>query len=519
MVEPLRTQEKNRQDFQSVQELLVGSSVAVEGPERARAMVALYRDWFERQAGARHEHHKNLSGIWTPNLVRSHRTRDYLEDTPYTGDLPYGPALFAGQGNFTETLFGGLAYHVDREVILSLGNRLTEIGAQQLLGEAESRPRVPLALQESFSPQARHGEQVILYNSKNSPEGIDFEALQAALVRAIDIPGGLRIRSKNGRRMNERRYDIRFKIPASISWDGREHRIALEFSARLPRQPGGNLLTQVLEFFSATNGRPAQHYQHEAATVIHLEELILARQGSIKVILDRGTKEERRLEPDRMLGTKLAGLLSQTAGGFFEKSYWQGSANGQSRTVLLDNEGPPQAMQREQSLAFDEDDHELRLSTMSVSSAPHKTQIVEKHERLENGKSVFEMTELRFLSAKDDRELMAICFNTGIGRGVRDLGYRCDREQKGRFAFRVDGKMGFSYGDFVVSKTRQVGMDQDNSPIYYSNLVLKPKFPRDMKNKLIILHVVHSRDGVYTETQIVPRKIVHPPEFQLQGVL
>lgn len=505
MVKPVGSVDKNQHDVEFI-----------EGPRQAREAIVLYRDWFERQADQKHRHHQNLSGIWTPSLVRSHATRDYLEDLPYAGEVPYGPALFAGQSNFSETLFGGLAYHVDREVVLGLGKRLTEIGAQQLMGDDDSRPRLHLGLQEVFSPKARPGEQVVLYNSKNSPRDIDYVKLEESLVRAIDIPGGLRIRHKNGRTAQERRYNVHFKIPAATSWDGKEHTLALEFTARLPRKAGGNPLTQLLVFFDAVNGRPAHHYQHEAATVIHLGEMVFARKNSVKVVLDRGTSGEKQVEPDRLFGTKLVALLSQTAGGFFEKSYWQSSKNGQIQAVLVGKNGQAHAMKRERSTAFDEDDDELRLSTLSLPSSPHKTQVVEKREVLENGKSAFEMTELRFLSVQNDRELMAIAFNTGIGRGVRDLGYRCDKEQKGRFAFRVDGITGFSYGEFKVSATRQIGMDETGLPVYYTNIVLTPKFPIDMKNKLIVLHVVHSKAGVYTETQVVPRQVIHPPEFQLQ---
>lgn len=498
-----------RQETQDTEGMSRSRSTLPDTPRRAREILSVERDFFERQAGRKHEFHRKLGGIWSPGLVRSSQTRSFFEALPYAGEVSYGRPLFADQPNYTETLFGGMAYHVDREVVLSFKNRLTEVGALHLSRPDATVARAPFVLQENHSTTARPGEQAVIYSGNQVPDGIDMRFFEAALVKAYDVPGGVSIRKKNGPRAGGRHYDVRFEIPAAISWDGLNHTVRLRFSARLPQQTGGNATTRLFEFFGAVNGRPAQHYQHEAATVIRLEELIFAKGTSVKLTLDPGTAAEQQLEPDRILGAKLVLLLSQTAGGFFEKAFWQTQDGQNLKTTLESPDGQSHGARQVSHMSYDENDQEQRVTTWSFFSAPHKTRIAENHLVLPNGRSVFEMSELKFLDAKDNRELMAVSFNTGIGRGIRDLGFFHDKKQIGRFAFRVDGITGFAYGDFVVSPTRQIGIDDQGSPRYYTSIVLTPRFSRDMKNKLIILHVLHTQDGVYTETQIVPRKVVH----------
>lgn len=492
--------------------VLRSHSQTLTAPERAREILSVYRDWHERESGQMHERPRFLSKIWSPGAVRANQTQLYFDSLPYAGELPYGAALFAKQPNFSEVLFGGLAYNVDREIVFSMHNRLTEIGTQKLSAGDDGKVKVPLVLQESHAPDAPPGSQAVLYSADQLPSSLTAANLEAALVRAFKIPGRIQIKKQAKPGLGESRYEIRFVLPADLSWDGQDHTVKLDFEVQVPERKGNNGLTGLLKFFGALNGRPAQHYQHDAATVIHLKELSFAKSNSIRLVIDAGTPRQKNLTPDTVLGSKLVLILSQTAGGFFEKAFWQARDGRGIKSELVDARGTQHDLKPERQAVYDEDDHELRLTSLSLDGAPYQTQVVEKRLMLPSGASVFETKEMRFLSVGNQSELMAIQFNTGIGRGIRDLGYRCDVAQKGRFAFRVDGITGFAYGDFVVSPTRQIATDASGSPHYYTSIVLTPKFSRDMKNKRIILHVLHTKEGVYTETQVVPRKVVWPPK-------
>lgn len=481
-------------------------------PERAREILSVYRDWHERESGQTHERPRFLAGIWSPDVVRANQTQLYLDSLSYAGELPYGAVLFAGQPNFSESLFGGLAYHVDREVVFSMYNRLTEIGSQKLAAGEDGPAMVPLVLQENHASDVPPGSQAVLYSADQLPPSLNATSLEAALVRTYKIPGRVQIKKHAIAGLGKNHYEVRFAIPADLSWDGQDHTVKLDFEVWVPERRGHNGITGMLRFFGSVNGRPAQHYQHDAATVIHLQELSFAQQDSIHLVIDPGTPNKKNVTPDTVLGSKLVLLLSQTAGGFIEKSFWQARGGRGIKAGLVDANGAQHDLKPERQVVYDLDDHEQRLTTLFLDGAPYQTQVLEERLQLPSGASVFETREMRFLSVGDHSELMAIQFNTGIGRGIRDLGYRCDVAQKGRFAFRVDGITGFAYGDFVVSPTRQIATDASDSPCYYTSIVLTPQFSRDMKNKRIILHVLHTKEGVYTETQVVPRKVVWPPK-------
>ena len=263
----------------------------------------------------------------------------------------------------------------------------------------------------------------------------------------------------------------------------------------------------MLDLLNLINGRPAQHFQNSGAAVIKLDELIFAQQKLIDLVIDPGTTQAK---PDKLFGSKLVLLLSQTAGGIFERRYFQQFTASGSTLYQQTDDDTVVSPQLSYSQDITVGDMETRVTEMTHKIAPYKKKFIEEARSLESGQKVYELKEIQIHSPDDATEFMAISFNSGDNQGIRDLGYQVNQAQKGRFKFRVEVRDGFAYGDFRVSATKNITKAYDATPTYYTSIELTPRFSPDMKNKIIIIHVVHSAEGVYTETQIVPRKIVHP---------
>lgn len=409
----------------------------------------------------------------------------------------------------------GMAYHVDREVVLSLGGRLTEIGTQGITLQDGSSLPLDMILQEvpKDKPPEEDGRQVILISKNDNP--FDKNQLAAALVETLELEDAIRVQKSQPDRKRNQKIIVDFKMPASISWDGLEHDIHLEYEVKVPKIGRKNFDSFLPSLLGLVNGRPAQHYQNKAAAVIYLQEMIFAKRKSVTLILDKGKFEERVVNPDRFFGKELAMLLTQTAGGFFERRLYQDLTQEEVSLHQKPDSEEIIPLLNQSSFEKNADGKVMRVTDVSYAASLYQTRYQEDEVDIGDGKKAYELKEIQFLSGDGLTELMAIVFNTGDGRGIRDLGYESLQEQEGRFKFRIEGQDGFAYGDFVVSKTEERAQDSNGFPIYYTSIVLMPKYSKDMKNKKIIIHVVHSRDGVYTETQVVPITLVHPPVFEL----
>lgn len=461
--------------------------------------IAPFRDIYERQEGTMEpEINKTLNRGWTPDFVRECKTRCWFNGTKVS-EAAYERALFPDQPNFTEALFRGLGYDVDREVVLSLGKRLTELGTQRVRTSSGAFDDIMLNLQE----HGDSGEQALIYTREaNSP--IAYDSFEASLIRAYDIPGAVKIEKTSPDSDRIQKVHAEYSLPAAITWDRKSHTVVLDFDAKLPKEGKKNFITGLMRFIGMNNGRPAQHYQDTAGAVIDLEEILFAEKKSIRLAIDG----EPAL-PDKLNGNRLVLLLSQTAGGFFEGKYYQRTGdNGISIFQNTDTAVVPP--NRTQLLAG-----KTRITTIGLSAAPYSANYYEEEIPLNGEQTAYELKEIRFFSADGSRDFIDISFSTGNGRGMRDLGFFSPREQKGRFKFRVNGRDGFAFGDFTVSPTYRIGGD-DGNPVYYTSVVLDPKHSKDMANKRIVLHVVQTREGVYSETQVVPLKVVTPPPFEIE---
>lgn len=468
-----------------------------------------YREEFEAQQGQKHEYHKGLAGIWTPGFVKKCRAKAYFNHSKGEAFDYDMPPLFEGQTNINETLLGGMAYHVDREVVLSFGSRLSELGTQEVVLSDGSQASMDLVLQEvpADKPPQEDGRQVIVLDGDQE---LDYQQLEAALVEVLQITEAVSITKTEPDKRRRQQVSAQFKIPKEISWDEDEHEVRLAFEVKLPKEGKKNFDSLLPSLLGLVNGRPAQHYQNQAAAVIELQEMIFGKKKSVVLTVDG-----QDAEPDRFLGKTLAMLLTQTAGGIFEKKYFQHLSGDQVQLYQKTDQQvvvQPQLVYHQPEAA---DGHMMRISELKYAIAPYQTQYVEEQIKLDDDNAAYELREVRFLSSDGSDELMAISFQTAPGRGIRDLGFLSDREQSGRFKFRVHGQDGFAYGDFVVSPTKEIEFDEAGSPLYYTSVILTPRFSRDMRNKKIVLHVVQTKDGVYSETQVVPVKLVHPPEFKL----
>lgn len=445
----------------------------------------------------------NLNKIWWPGFRRPLCAKLYYNGAS-ADVISYGATLFPGRANATEALFGLMGYHVEREVVLSFGNRLSELGEQTVF-TADGRPvAVPMNLQEK--PSGDVGEQALILSSVS---GLDTGVLEAALIRAIDVPDAVKVVKSVPDAKRRQSVHAEFAIPAAISWDGRDHRVVLNFTVKLPRDGRKDFQSWLMGAIHLVNGRPAQHYQDQAAAVIDLQETLFADKNSVSLVVDPGTPGEFAAAPDAFLGKPVAMLLSQSAGGFFERAYLQTFVAG-GVTV---NQKTPDGSARSPEIAVSFQDGEngmTRVTDLGYAALATSSRYVEKEVALDDGRLVYELTGLS-VREKDGGDILNVDFNAGDGRGIRDLGTFSERLQTGRFKMSVEGKNGYAYGDFTVSPTMFRGVDGEGSPVYETSVILTPKFSRDMARKKIILHVVQTAQGVYSETQVVPESFVYAP--------
>lgn len=450
--------------------------------------------------------YKTLGKIWMPGFVKKAKARSYFENTPKS--LPnYVGELYPNRPDRTEALFGVMAYGVaEREVVLSLGNRLVELGEIAVKNSDGQTGKMLLNLTEN--PSGDSGEQTLVFARGQNP-GVNDDDFVASLVGAIALPEAVALTRERLSEREERILAV-YKVPAEISWDKKPHTVKLEAKVRLPKSGKKDFVSSLLKFLHLNNGRPAQHYPDAAAT-INLDEILFADPLSVRVTLDPGTPDHMMLTPDRFFGKKLVVLLSQTAGGFFERKYLQSFDPAKPSVAQLSSVGvTTPAIQT--SLIADVHGAAVRKTEIGYDSAPYKTRYFEKAVILDSGETVFELARLEVVSATGE-ELMAVDFNTGSGRGLRDLGWQSDQVQRGRYKMSLKGEEGFSYGEFTVSPTeRRPGF----VPVWYAAIELSPAFPQDMRRKKVILHVVQDHKGIYTETQVVPLKYVHPPTQAIQ---
>lgn len=479
--------------------------------------IAPFRDFYELQRGSgKPEINKTLNRGWTPGFVRECRTKCYFNHAK-PSDAVYGEPLFDERTNLNETLFRGLGYAVDREVVVSMGKRLTELGTQKVAGGDGLFHDIPLNLQE----HGDSGEQALIYTRHDVPpptnplprgEGdggrvaspIDYDGFEASLIKAYDVPGAVKIEKSPPNADRIQKIHAEYALPAEITWDGKGHAVNLDFEAKFPKEGKKNFITWLMRLINMNNGRPAQHYQDTAVAVIDLQEILFADKKSIRLTIDG-----EPVLPDKLNGNRLALLLSQTAGGFFEGKYYQPVSGGEQSLYQKTETGIVQPNLSQHIVG------RTRITTIGLNAAPYLTNYYEDEVALDKERTAYELTEMRFYSADGASDFIDISFSTGDGRGIRDLGYFSPREQTGRFKFRVNGRDGFAFGDFTVLPTQKVWGDDDN-PVYYTSITLDPKHSKDMANKRIILHVVHTKEGVYSETQIVPLGLVTPPPFEVE---
>jgi len=451
------------------------------------------RDSYESHAGEVLETHKGLTGIWIPGSVKEKKTLKFYEETPVSGFEYTGTALFEGQINGTEALWGGLAYHVDREVVLSLYDHLSELGEQEFRRTDDEIEKVTMNLQESHDPESNPGTQVVVLNSESQ---LDLEEFEIALAKAYTRPHGVIVERSELDEKRIRHIKAVFKVPHHISWDGKAHEVHLEFDVKEPEEGKRNFDTWLPWILNLFNGRPAQHYQQEGAVVISIQETIFSKPSSVQLLVDG-----EKVKVDKFIGKKLALLLTQTAGGIFEKTFYQDLTSETAQ--LYQSKGEALIQPR-----FDVDQQgDIRISTIGYNQSLSTTKYVEEKRLLDNGLEVHELTEV--LMGTDGNELLKLSFNMGEGRGIRDLGINSQQEQTGRFKMSIEGQEGFAYGDVLVGKTETLSADEKT---YYTKIVLTPHHSKDMAHKNIILHVVHTAEGVYTETQVVPVTEVIPPQ-------
>lgn len=452
----------------------------------------------------------NLNKIWWPGFRRPLCARHYYNGA--ASDAPeYGATLFPGRTDTTEALFGLMGYHVDREVVLSFGNRLSELGQQTVFAADGTPITVPMNLQEK--PNGDIGEQALLLSDV---KGIDARVLEAALIRATTVPDAVTIKKSVPDAKRRQNVRAEFVIPAAISWDGRDHRVVLDFTVKLPKNGCKDFQSFLMGAIHLVNGRPAQHYQDQAAAVIDLQETLFADKKSVSLVIDPGTPGELTAQPDTFLGKPVAMLLSQTAGGFFERAYLQSFEGSRVTVNQKAPDGSALAPEVSVSFATDENGDKLRITDLSYDSLTTRSRSVEKETYLADGRAVYELTSVS-VQDRGEGELLSVEFNAGKGRGLRDLGVFSPRAQTGRFKISVQGKDGYAYGEFTASPTRFAGRDESGAPIYESTVTLTPRFSRDMARKKIILHVVQTATGVYSETQVVPESVVHAPPLSLDA--
>lgn len=469
---------------------------------RFEPLVAPYREAQELARGLEPAQiNANLGKIWLPGFRRPFCATRYFRNMQLAAPA-YGAALFPDSPNATEALFGLMAYHVDREVVLSLGRRLTELGEQTVTAQDGTATALPMNLQER--PDGNIGAQALILSPR---AGVDTAALEAALIAAIEIDGAVSVTKSTPDAKRRQNVAAHFVIPETISWDGRAHGVDVSFTVELPRDGARRFQDWLMGALHLVNGRPAQHYQDQAAAIIGLEEILFAKPESVRVIVDAGTPSAFAAAPDKFLGKKIALLLTQTAGGFFERAYLQ--TRGASGPIIT-QKTPDGGKTTDSTVSFvTVNGVSQRVTDVGYAALATASRVVENELTLADGTRVYELTHTAVRDASGN-ELVAIDFSTGDGRGIRDLGRASDQEQAGRFKMSLNGKEGFAYGEFFVSPTQPLDT-ADGTPAYYNSITLLPKHSGDMARKKIVLHVIQTKDGVYTETQVVPESLVVAP--------
>lgn len=473
---------------------------------RFEPLVAPYREAQELARGLEPaQNNANLGKIWLPGFRRPFCATRYFRNTQPAAPA-YGESLFPDSPNATEALFGLMAYHVDREVVLSLGSRLTELGEQTVTAQDGTATALPMNLQER--PDGNLGAQALVLSPRTD---IDTAALEAALIAAIAIDGAVSVTKSAPDAKRRQNVAAHFVIPADISWDGNAHSVDLNFTVKLPRDGARSFQDWLMGALHLVNGRPAQHYQDQAAAIIGLEEILFAEPDSVRVTIDAGEQNAFAAAPDKFLGKKIALLLTQTAGGFFERAYLQ--TRGVSGPVIT-QKTPGGGKTTDSNVSFATvNGVNQRVTTVGYAALATASRAVENEITLADGTKVYELTHTAVRS-RDGHELVAIDFTTGDGHGIRDLGRASDQEQTGRFKMSLNDKEGFAYGEFFVSPTQLLDT-ATGEPAYYNSITLLPKHSGDMARKKIVLHVIQTRDGVYTETQVVPESLVVAPPQEI----
>lgn len=450
--------------------------------------------------------YQSLDGIWLPNFTRPIKARAYFNNTP---DSPpqYGARLFPDQPDHTEAIFGAMAYDADREVVLSLGNRLVEIGPQRV--RTLDGQDLDVLMNLSENPTSNIGEQTIVFSRPGNESKLSTKDFLASLIGAIEIKDAVHL-ERTAVSESLQHIHVTYKVPADISWDSHAHTVDFVADIPLPKPGHKDFVSGLLQALHLNNGRPAQHFP-ESAAAIRLQEILFAKPNSVHITIDPGTPKEMYAKPDRFLGKKLVLLLTQTAGGFFERQYLQNL--DPNKPALEQNSSVGVTIPDiKTTLIHNTGGNVVRKTEVGYTSAPYHTEYFEKATPIK-GKddTAYELSEMRVVAASGE-ELMELAFTTGHGRGIRDLGLASDIEQNGRFTMSIKGQAGFSYGRFTVSPTDT----RKFRSACYTTIELYPDFTPDMLRKKVILHVLHTEQGIYTETQVVPFQLVEPPEQHIE---
>lgn len=497
---------------------------------------AQIRELWERMRGTLDTEYATPTQAWggatKPQTAKAKR---FFEDAPESR-LLYGPLLYSDQPNYTDVTIGALAYRVNREGVVSIFNRLTEVGNLRILRKSFVIERMKkkeagesvdsiddaleaidlvIDLQEIYGTEFSPGTQTIIYENAEVP----YEDFEGSIIKALEH-GEVTKRSKpNSKKSRLTDYEMSIRIPREASWEKttkQEHEIKISFTAREPKEGRKNLITWLLYLFQSIDGRPAQHYQDVAAAIIQLEELIFAKGNSIQITIDG-----QEVKPDKLLGINLVLLLSQTAGGIFERTFYQ--TTDESGAVEFYQLGEEESLIQPKTYIhpFEEEGETFREMIVEFPSSPYYSRYLEHERALRDGSKVYELTELTIRTpegllenSSEQDDIMTLHFNTGNGRGIRDLSYDVRETQGGRFLFEINGREGFGYGEFSVSPTKEI-----KGVGYRTTITLRPEFSPDLANKVILIHVTHTPEGVLTETQVVPLRVVVPekPVFDDAG--
>lgn len=454
----------------------------------------------ESQRASQETQISSPASLWIPQKRRSRKSIRFFKSAQNNTPFDYSTSI--ATHTTTPLILGMLTYQVERELVLSIGNRLTEIGEQEFIHAGKTQKQY-VNLQEI--PQSNNsdqgpGTQIALASNHTY---IDEKNFSAAFIPLIKDEFLLDCHWEKDPKKRIWSVQAKFKWPSEITWDKKSHQLEIQARFKVPKKTGNNLESQILKWIGFNNGRVNHHYQDKAAASILLQEITFAKPKSIQLKLDG-----LNITPDRFLGKPLVMLLSQTAGGIFEREFiWD--AKKQEISQLVSDNKDTTSPNIKMNINTDNHQETWQLKYSSVNQNVNSV-----YDILETPNGTFR--ELKSINVTTlNKELLNIKFLSSPDRGIRDLSVITNQRQTGVFKIQINQQDGFGYGEFIVSPTTEFFDQKTKQKGTQTKIELFPKYSKDLARKKIILYVVQLDEKTFSKTQVVPVDLVYPPDLQM----